>query len=80
MQQALFEKDPDWVAARDAALKAKQVQAEANRELGKVTGVGQLGPKLDLHSVQDLAAQARAVIAAGRAALRSLGQPSGHER
>ncbi len=69
-RQALFEKDPEWVAARDKAVKAKQDQAKADRELGKVTGVGQLSPKVQLHGAQGLAEQARAVIAAGRAALR----------
>jgi hypothetical protein len=72
-RQALFEKDPDWVAARDKAAKARQEQTQADRDLGKVTGVAKLGRKLDLYDVQNLAAQAREIIAAGRAALRSLG-------
>jgi hypothetical protein len=73
-RQALFEKNPDWVVARDKAVKAKQAQTQADRDLGKVTGVGQLSRKLELHDAQALAAQARAVIAAGRAAIRSLGE------
>ncbi len=73
VQKALFEKDPEWVEARDAALKAKQEQTAADRQLGKDTGVAQLGKKVDMEAAQDLAAQAREVIAAGRAALRSLG-------
>ncbi len=73
VQQALFEKDSDWVAARDEALNAKRTQTEADRELSKDTGVGQLGKKVELQSVQTLVEQARAVIAMGRAALRSLG-------
>ncbi len=73
VRQASFEKAPDWVAARNKALQAEQAQTQADRDLDKVTGVGQLSPKLELHGAQNLAAQARAVIAAGRAALRSLG-------
>ena len=73
VRQASFEKDPDWVVARDKAAKAKQAQTQADRDLGKDTGLGQLSRKLQLHEAQALAAQARAVIAAGRAAIRSLG-------
>lgn len=72
-QHALFEKDPGWIAARDKAVKARHAQTQAERDLGAVTSAGQLSPKIQLHGAQDLAAQARAVIAAGRAALRSLG-------
>ncbi len=73
VRQALFETDPDWVAARDKAVKAKQAQTQGNRDLDKVTGVGRLSLNLELHGAQELAAEARAVIAAGRAAIRSLG-------
>ena len=59
-RKALFEKDPAWSAAKDAALKARREHAQANRDLSEI------------ESAESLAAQARKTIAAGKAALRSL--------
>ena len=72
-RRALFEANADWVAARDAAFQAQRENAEADRELGKYTGPIQLAPKRQLRTAAGLASQAREIIAAGKAALRSLG-------
>jgi hypothetical protein len=73
VRRKLFETNKDWVAARDAATQAQHERAQADNELGKYTGPVQLGPKSQLHTAEALASQAREIIAAGRAALRSLG-------
>lgn len=72
VRRALFEANPDWVAARDAALTAQRENDQADRELGKYTGPAQLAPKQQLHTAEAIANQARQVIAAGKAALRIL--------
>ena len=72
VRRPLFEANPDWVAARDAALKAQRENDQADRELGKYTGPAQLAPKQKLHTAEAIADQARQVIAAGKAALRVL--------
>ena len=72
-QKALFEKDPAWVAATEAARKASRAGAGAKKDAERAAGLGSLSPKRQLRGAQALAAQARAVIAMGQAALRSLG-------
>ena len=73
VRHALFEKDSDWSAAKQAAVEAAQRQRTASNDLARDAGLSQFTPKRELRSAQELAAEARATIATGKAALRMLG-------
>jgi hypothetical protein len=72
-RQSVCEKDPTYVAARNAAHQGERERLNLDREMGKVTGVGQVSHARELRDVEKMAERARMTIAAGRTALRHLG-------
>lgn len=72
LREALFEGDPEWVAAQRALADAQQRSRESTQQ-AQTAGLGSLGDRQNLHNAQQIAATARAIIAQGETRLRQLG-------
>ena len=71
-KQALFENDPRWREAKQAASRAENKKRGADRNIVR-DARGSSVPRRERNTAQDLAAQARLTIAAGKTVLRQLG-------
>ena len=69
---AVYKQNPEWIAASAAAAAAHDREREAEKRV-VLANAGTLGDKLDKHSAERAASQARVVIARGRAMIRELG-------